>query len=37
MVKTIQAVLYRIPILGWFIRDAFEGAPDAKYFSMPTS
>jgi len=32
MLKTIWIILYRIPIFGWFIRDAFEGAPDAIYF-----
>jgi hypothetical protein len=32
MLKIIQFALYRIPVLGWFIRDAFEGAPDAEYF-----
>lgn len=32
MLKTTLTVLYHIPILGLFIRDAFEGAPDAEFF-----
>ncbi len=29
---TTAAMLYRVPVLGWFLRDAVEGLPDAKYF-----
>ena len=32
MLKITQVALYRIPVLGWFLRDAFGCAPDAEYF-----
>ena len=32
MRDTIQAILYHIPFIRWFVRDALEGAPDAVYF-----
>jgi hypothetical protein len=25
-------ILYRIPVAGWFVRDAVLGPPDAKYY-----
>lgn len=28
----MTSVFYRAPVFGWFLRDAVEGRPDAKYF-----
>ena len=32
--ETAARIALRVPVFGWFLKDAIYGAPDAKYFFM---
>ncbi|MFG1318351.1 hypothetical protein [Xanthobacter autotrophicus] len=34
IMETAARVALRVPVFGWFLKDAIHGAPDAKYYFM---